>query len=352
MRGSDLLDKLELVDPAFIVEAEKRPARKPVRYLKWGAMAACLCLVVSVTVSGMAASVPGFYDVLYEISPTTAQFFRPVQLSCEDNGIDMEVKGVYIHGDTAEIYISMQDLEGDRIDGTVDLFDSYSIHTPFDSTGHCEFAGYDSATQTATFLITIEQWDDQSIQGEKLTFSVREFLSDKKVWEGPMDDVNLSTLALVTQTQEVSPRGFGGLYFADDDHKSETTALRTSGHIASPTDGVVVTGVGFVDGVCHVQVYYSDILRTDNHGFISLVSKETGDIMLCDGSLSFFDGERKGSYEDYIFTGVEEQQLEKYQLYGEFVTSAGSVKGNWSVTFPLENMDDADGRHIMQADPN
>lgn len=348
MRGSDLLDKMELVNPVFIEAADKRPVRKRVGYFKWGAMAACLCLVVSVAVSVMAASVPEFYNALYAISPATAQFFRPVQLSCENNGIGMEVEGVYIHENTAEIYISMQDLEGNRIDGTVDLFDSYSIHTSFGSSGHCEFAGYDSATQTATFLITIEQWDDRAIEGEKLTFSVREFLSDKKVFEGLVDEVNFSTIELVSETQEVSPRGFGGLYFADD-HKSETmTALQTSDPIASPTDGVVVTGVGFVDGVFHVQVYYSDILNTDNHGFISLVDKENEKIIPCDGSFSFFDASRKGSYEDYIFTGIDVQQLEEYDLYGEFVTSAGSVKGNWSVTFPLENTVGADGGHIVQ----
>ena len=29
--------------------------------------------------------------------------------------------------------------------------------------------------------------------------------------------------------------------------------------------------------------------------------------------------------------------LDTYALYGMFVTSAGPVEGNWSVTFPLEN---------------
>ena len=39
----------------------------------------------------------------------------------------MEVEAVYVHADTAEIYLSMQDLTEERIDETVDLFDSYSI---------------------------------------------------------------------------------------------------------------------------------------------------------------------------------------------------------------------------------
>ncbi len=50
MRGNEFLDKMELVDAAFIEEAEKLPVerlkqRKVIR--KWGALAACLCLVVA-----------------------------------------------------------------------------------------------------------------------------------------------------------------------------------------------------------------------------------------------------------------------------------------------------------------
>ena len=102
-------------------------------------------------------------------------------------------------------------------------------------------------------------------------------------------------------------------------------------------DGVTLTGIGYVDGWLHVQVYYADILKTDNHGSISLVNRETGEQIECDGSAAFFDDAGTGSYEDYVFTGIEADALDTYALYGMFVTSAGPVGGNWSVTFPLEN---------------
>ena len=116
--------------------------------------------------------------------------------------------------------------------------------------------------------------------------------------------------------------------------------LKPGDAIASPVDGVTLTGIGYVDGRLHVQVYYADILKTDNHGSISLVNRETGEQIDCDGSAAFFDSERAGSYEDYIFTGIEADALDTYALYGTFVTSAGPVEGNWSVTFPLENTTD------------
>lgn len=46
----------------------------------------------------------------------------------------------------------MQDLTGDRIDETMDLFDSYQINRPFDSSGACRLAGYDAQQKAAAFL--------------------------------------------------------------------------------------------------------------------------------------------------------------------------------------------------------
>ena len=335
MRGNELLDKLERIDPAYIEAADTAPNKRKRVWAKWGTAVACLCLICGLAIPAMAAFSPSFYELLYAVTPATAQFFKPVQRSCEDNGIRMEVTAAYIHENTAEIYLSMQDLTGTNFDETVDLFDSYRLHTPFDCTGHCRLASYDPDTRTATFLVALEQWDRQSIEGEKLTFSVRKLLSGKKSWGGILDGVALND-HLTSAVQTVQPRGLSGNLFGSDGGK-EVTVLKPAGEIAAPVDGVALTGIGYADGRLHVQVYYADILKTDNHGSISLVDRETGEQIDCDGSAAFFDSKRAGSYEDYIFTGIEADALGTYALYGTFVTSAGPVEGNWSVTFPLEN---------------
>lgn len=46
MRGNELLDKMELIDPAYVEAAEVLPKKKKKAWVKWGAMAACLCLVI------------------------------------------------------------------------------------------------------------------------------------------------------------------------------------------------------------------------------------------------------------------------------------------------------------------
>lgn len=47
MRGNELLDKMELIDPAYVEAADARPKKKRNVWLKWGAIAACLCLVIT-----------------------------------------------------------------------------------------------------------------------------------------------------------------------------------------------------------------------------------------------------------------------------------------------------------------
>lgn len=47
MRGSELLDKMGLVDPAYIEAADKAPGRGKSTWARWGAAAACLIAVIS-----------------------------------------------------------------------------------------------------------------------------------------------------------------------------------------------------------------------------------------------------------------------------------------------------------------
>ena len=40
MRGKELLEKMELIDPAYVEAAEAKPRKKKGVWLKWGAMVA------------------------------------------------------------------------------------------------------------------------------------------------------------------------------------------------------------------------------------------------------------------------------------------------------------------------
>ena len=156
--------------------------------------------------------------------------------------------------------------------------------------------------------------------------------------------MSLDNIELNSATQTVHPRGLSGKDLVNKYTSSNTreglSVLKPVDNLSSPVNGVMLTGIGYVDGHLHVQIYYEDILKTDNHGSIALLNSGTGEMITCNGSISFFDDAREGSYEDYIFTEIAADTLGDYELYGDFVTSSGSVEGNWSVTFPLENTSD------------
>lgn len=319
--------------------AQKAPAR-PRRLRPLIALAAvlvCLALAVPAFAMPALAADPDGYALLYSISPAAAQFFKPVNRSDEDNGIRLTVDSVYLHSDTVEIYVSLQDLTGDRLDETTDLFDSYRINRGFDCSATCSLAGYDAQTRTARFLISITSFDGQDIEGDKLTFSLNRLLTGKTETEGAVTGLDLAAAQAEPATQQVTRRGGSGIAAEAGGSTAETrTALVPTGTLAAPAPGVAITAVGYVDGLLHIQVLYESILETDNHGQLWL--ENGAEKLECLGNLSFFAENGSDSYEDYYFD-VTPAQLANCTLYGSFVTADTLIEGNWEITFPLTETD-------------
>lgn len=322
--------------------AQKAPAR-PRRLRRLIALAAvlvCLALAVPAFAMPALAADPDGYALLYSISPAAAQFFKPVNRSDEGNGIRLTVDSVYLHSDTVEIYVSLQDLTGDRLDETTDLFDSYRINRAFDCSATCSLAGYDAQTRTARFLISITSFDGQDIEGDKLTFSLNRLLTGKTESEGAVTRLDLAAAQAEPATQRAALRGFGGssadVLRSKIDGSYTADMLVPTGTLAAPAPGVAITAMGYVDGLLHIQVLYENILETDNHGQLWLESG--AERIECLGTLSFFAENESDSFEEYVFD-VSPAQLADCTLYGSFVTADTLIEGNWEITFPLTETD-------------
>ena len=335
---SDAMSELDgkYMDEALHYKGRANKNMKKIRWTRWGSLAACLLLAFTASVPALAAAdFDPAYQLLYRVSPAIAQKLKPVRASCEDQGIEFEVVSAYVAGNEAEIFVSAQDLEGDRMDETTDLFDSYRIHTPFDCSSSCKKVGYDAETKTATFLISISQWDEQDITGEKITFSVREMLSNKQEYDDALD---LDPNEIPANPETAEPTGiFGGGGAGYPEIADGFRALRPMGILCSPVDGVDITAVGSVDGNLHIQAQYEDVLETDRHGEVYFKNAQ-GEEIRCAAKIAFsMDDARQERYEEYVFD-VSDVDLTGYALYGYFVTSGTQVTGNWSVTFPLESV--------------
>ena len=332
MKTDMLVDAIGMIGERKILDAKsftvKSRRKSLVKAVSW---AAAILLCFTLSISALAATFDPVYQVLFIISPTAAQTLKPVKLSCEDQGIMMEVISAAIYENEAVIYISLQDLNDNRIDETTDLFDSYSINRPFDSAASCTFVSFDEETGMATLLIHISQLNNEKIVGDKITFSFTEFLSQKNIFDEILSGLDLSKVTSAKETQRPeSIRGGGG---TGPDYKMDCLVPIADG-ILTPVDGVTITNIGFIDNKLHIQIYFEDILSYDNHGYIDLLD-EAGN-KAENYSISFWDDEKVGSYDEIVYD-ISPEDIESYQAYGYFVTCKNRTKGNWQVTFPLEN---------------
>lgn len=326
-------------NPRLVESVLRRP---PVRRRgRWtGGLAAAAVLACLLALPALAVHVPGGYELLYALSPAAAQRLKPVQRACEDNGVRMEVVSARVEGDEARILLTLRDLTGDRVDATTDLLDSYRVLSPFDAGFGCVPAGYDPQTGTAAFLLTMTQWGGGSIVGEKLTFTLREFLSHKQVYENVPIPLDRDALAVPPVLQRVEITGGGGTSLRSYTPDGRTADVMVpAAPLPFPVEGVQLTGVGYVDGTLRLQAAFPDNLRRDNHGFFTL-RDAAGVERNCDANVCFMNTDSSGmrtDYCEYIFA-VSRDSLQGACLTGSFVTCDTLTEGNWQITFPLEEV--------------
>lgn len=332
----------------------KRGSRRVMRDVL-AAAAACACIFIGLP--AVAANFDPLYDIMYRVSPRIARYFRPVQTWDEEQGIRMAVEAVYVHGNELQAYISLQDLEGHRIDGTTDIAGGYTIHTPVAGYGGGGYAlvEYDEETGKAFFLITVGQLD-QDIQGEELTLSLRRIFGQKQEYENleipiPWSEVqeNPETMELWISgsggpNSDVKPKMWAAESYDREGNVIEVTPARYSDMLLPrepdgrlSVEGIEFTGMGYIDGVLHIQTMVYDCMNNDNHCELFLRDDE-GNLRIYDYKISGEgepDGEgRVTGYQDCLFA-VTPEELEQYTLCGDFYVSRLSMTGSWSVAVPV-----------------
>lgn len=308
-------------------------------FLKASAAAAAICLVGCITLPVLASNA-AIYQLMHLVSPELAQRFVPVQMWDESQGIRMEVVSASIQGNEARIYITMQDLEGDRIDATTDLFDSYHIWTNAGSSiGGCETVGFDEETGIITYMITIT--DDREIETGKVTFSVRELIGQKEYYEDIEIPIPLTEAEEAPETMTVSLSGAGGHWREATDFNDHAAKVLVpgSGDERFPVAGMELTGLGYVDGMLHIQQAAPDNLENDNHGFFHVMDSR-GNELNHEYSLHFWgttEDTKSVAYVDEVYR-IPPEELSEYTLRGDFWITGIRVKGDWEVSFSLEEL--------------
>lgn len=324
------------------IGVEKAKTEQPRRTFKKAIVfpaAAALFLIGSAGVG--AATFPSFNHLLSLVSPDIALFLQPIETTSEDKGIKMKVVGAMNDDEMAVIYVTMQDLTGNRIDKTLDLYD-YTL-----TDGHMfnsQIVDYDKDTNTAT--LRIQANGGTNFNNKKIKLRISSFLSQKHKHKGIEIDTDLSelknkkveTISLSTD----STSGGGGKITDQLDTGESVEILKPNETILSlpKIKFMHVSNIGFIDGQLHVQTKWSDE-DIDSHGDFYLVAPSGKKVNA--SSNIYYGVDKSGetvygnNYVEYIFDANKED-LGKLKLMGDLVSNGNYTKGDWTTTFKLHSV--------------
>ncbi|MGM9988219.1 MAG: DUF4179 domain-containing protein [Bacillaceae bacterium] len=302
-----------------------------------------------------AAYIPSFNNLVAIVSPKIAEQLQPIQMSSEDNGIKMEVVAAMADEEMAVIYITMQDLTGDRIDKTLDLYDDYSLTGGY-NTFNCQVVDYDEKTKKAT--LQIQANGKKGLSGDKLNFRLNSFLSHKQTFEKVDLNVNLLDIKKKLPQTMLLDRAYysggGGELYEEFwgeklDRNGKVGILKPGGAemMIPEIDFVHISNIGFIGNRLHVQTKWEEN-NVDNHGLLYIV--DSFGKKIDSASISFgMDDSGKLKYgsnmSEEIFD-IGDADVSNLKLIGDFVTSKNHTKGNWSTTFKIEPMKEQQNKDV------
>lgn len=331
-------------DARAAIVARLSPAPRRRRVLR-PVLATAAALVLLMATTATAAAAGGtFYQLLHSLSPALAQSLIPIQMSDTSQDITMTVEGVRLEDNKLLAALTFHDDAGDRLSPGVDLYDSYRVNAPLRSSllmGSCSSLGYDPDSGNYSYLISQEAVGDGGapvdFTGRKFTVSVRELLLTQQVdsvtlapdWSQASQAPAVMALDDIDSPEPTEPyqvNGYSGL--ADP----PAHVLRPQAGGMELTRGFTLSAIGFVDDTLRLLVRY-DLKGPDDHGYLNLVWPD-GSTHASRSSVHFRDADGI-QYVEQSFS-VTPEELEDCTLSGTFVSGGYLLKGNWQVTFTLE----------------
>lgn len=304
-------------------------------------------VVLALVVAAGAANASGWIDlsrVLGYIGADRVGLLKSINQSSEDQGIVMNVLGAVRDGESAEIYVSLQDKAGHRIDPTLDIYDFFVEGA---SSHNAQTIHYDSRTGQATvrFLVTGKMQN-------RMTLRITSFLrgAHKNEHYDPRLDLTRLLKSQPSQSHEVLKNldgvgGMGGPKMLEAKETDELHVLPLN-KMSVPLPGmdwIKISNIGFVDDKLHIQLNREGKMAAYNHGYFYFSEKEASaetnyEYSISRGLYKHADGSRAGDYEEYVFDISSIEQLEELKLQGYFVEYEEWIQGDWEVTFDLEQV--------------
>lgn len=322
------------------------------------ALAAVAALLFSLTVAAVAADFDpvAAWRRLFE-KETSIEVGEQVV----SNGISMDVQSLYTDGDRAVIKMTLKDLEGGRLSDDVMILSKDDTQYAGDYFAYVETASYDEETDETTCIVKLN-FNRQYNEDEILRFAVDSILTGvSHTSEYQSFDFDLYEAAMSSDLRPTSSADAwnaaakanpvpgihlentvrrGGVSFDPETLEFEPLnclPLDTSAQGEKLCHWLSVTGVGYEDGVLHVQLRYDDLFGLNYHYVYSAL------LTLIDGG-----GNVMKYNEEIIYCGYTELQFEvgdienirELSLAWDGAYAENVIDGSWSFDINLDSVGD------------
>ncbi|WKL02249.1 hypothetical protein Q0F98_39355 [Paenibacillus amylolyticus] len=282
--------------------------------------------------------------VLHFLGADRIGILQPVHQVSEDQGIRMEVIGAVRDGDTTEIYVSLSDLTGHRIDDTLDVYD---YRVTGGNANNAQIIYYDEANKTAIVRFLIQG----KVSKNRITVQINTLMSGTSLQDGYNVQVDWEKLLQEKQNNsyDILDRdrisGWGGtadIHLETDPipvlHQDVTNVL------VSGIDWMHISNIGFVEGKLHIQINPNNEIGEYNHGYFYFTDEQGQKLDIPQYSISYGRYMKNGvdiggDYIEYVYDLSAVDELDKLRLQGSFTSISEVVQGNWKTTFNLSQND-------------
>ena len=242
-----------------------------------------MILLLAFAATAIAGSVNEDFNAwLYRIWPEAATALMPVDMSCENNGIRLEIISAVADGEELYITYSMEDLEKDRLNTEcspvmyVDDARSYDWESSFEQPIRDEATGKIIFGEHFTYNGNITAADNV------LNAHIHSFISHRQT---ALVDLfpYLEQFGSEVKTATV-PEGAGTLWradvYAEQDVEKRSGSVPADTQVINPAysreirlaDTVFLSGIGMVDGRLHVQLHFVDHQKRTIGEYLDTVS--------------------------------------------------------------------------------
>lgn len=337
------------IDATIDIAARKRLPFKR-RRCKPILVEVAVCVLILISIPVLVATVDPIYDMVYSISPSIAQFFRPIKRHAVDQGIKIEIEKAYRTNSAVKMYATIQDLTGDRIDEDIEIYyTDIDVYTPEHHEATATWVNYDEKTKTHTILITVVGADDKKLEHDemdasKITVTIKAVRNKGERYESYRIPINLGEVEDAEKTVSSDGKYDGIVTSSDlDDVKQPILALAPQDDVQfrAPSKYMYIDNIGYIDNKLHALIGVTDSkeynscrlylmdneINSKNPRYVISMPQEANDQS---------DYTDPILYQDYVFW-VPRSDMSKYGLYMDFTLGGPSYEGDWTVTVPVQD---------------